>query len=144
MKTVFTLALGLAACLGLAANAQDKKDAPKIEGTWTLVSGKKMGTDVDDMSKKAKYIIGKDKITIDGGDGKFVMGYKLDPKNPMNIDMEILEGPIEGVKGMKAQGIIEVKGDDLKLAYSTEKDMRPKDFAGKDGNAFTFKRAKDK
>ena len=70
------------------------------------------------------------------------MGYKLDPKTkPMNIDMEILEG-IEGTKGSKAEGIVELKGEVLKLAYSIEKGKRPKNFEGKEGFMFEFKKAK--
>ncbi len=55
--------------------------------------------------------------------------------------MEILEGP-EGTKGSKAQGIIEQKGDTLKIAYTTDKDKRPKDFEGKEGNVFDLKKTK--
>jgi len=71
-----------------------------------------------------------------------VMGYKLDAKTtPINIEMEILEGP-EGTKGIKTGGIIELKGDVLKLAYSMEKDKRPKNFDGKEGNMFELQRMK--
>jgi uncharacterized protein (TIGR03067 family) len=144
MNRVAMLALGFAVCVGLTGRADDKKaDAPKIEGKYSLIKGKKNGTDVDDMAKKAKYIIDDKKITIDGGDMKFVMTYKLDPKaSPVAIDMEMVEAPIEGVKGTKAYGIIEAKGDTLKLAYSLAKDERPKDFTGKAG--FTFELKKDK
>ena len=40
------------------------------------------------------------------------------------------------------QGIVEAKGDTLKLAYSIDKDKRPKDFDGKEGFMFEFKKAK--
>lgn len=143
MKTVAVLAVGLLACAGLSARP-DEKDAPKIEGTYTLVSGKKMGQPVDDESKKAKYIVTKDKITIDGKDAKFVMSYKLDAKNPKNIDMEIVEAPIKDIVGSKAEGIFEAKGEELKLAYSIEKGKRPKDFEGKDGFSFVLKKSKGK
>ena len=70
---------------------------------------------------------------------KFVIGYTLNPKaTPPSIDLEILEGP-EGTKGEKAHGIVERKGDDLRIAYAFEKDKRPKDFDGKDGMLFIFK-----
>ena len=140
MKTIaaFALGLGLLASAGLAA--QD--EAPKIEGKYKLTGGKRDGKEIGDESKKGEYTITADKITIKGADASFVMGYKLDPKTkPMNIDMEILEG-VEGTKGAKAEGIIEMKGDVLKLAYSTEKGKRPKDFKGEEGNMFEFKKAK--
>jgi uncharacterized protein (TIGR03067 family) len=140
MMKFTVVALALFAC---AATAEDKKaDAPKIEGKWTLVSGKKNGSDVDDNSKKSTYTATKDKITIEGDGAKFVMGYKIDEKNPKNVDLEILEAPIPDLKGSKAQGIIELKGEEMKLAYSTEKDKRPKDFEGKADFLFVFKKAK--
>ena len=145
MKKFAVLALGLLTCAALSGRtvAEDKKaDAPKIEGKWTLVSGKKNGSDVDDNSKKSTYTADKDKITIEGDGAKFVMGYKIDPKNPKNVDLEILDAPIPDLKGSKALGIIELKGEELKLAYSTEKDKRPKDFEGKADFLFVFKKAK--
>jgi uncharacterized protein (TIGR03067 family) len=128
----------------LTGRAQDKKDAPpKIEGKWTLVSGKKNGEDIEnDSAKKATYTVTKDRITIEGNGAKFVMGYKFDDKNPMNIDLEMVETPIPDLKGAKAQGIVELKGEELKLAYSTEKGMRPKDFKGASDFLFVFKKAK--
>ena len=39
-------------------------------------------------------------------------------------------------------GIVELKGDVLKLAYSIDKDKRPKNFEGKEGFMFEFKKAK--
>ena len=132
--------LTLVLCVGLLSRAEDKKpDAPKIAGSYTLVKGKKNGEAVGDDAAKAKYTIDDKKITIAGKDGKYVMAYKLDGAK---IDMEILEAPVEGAKGSKGFGIVEVKGDTLKLAYNTEKDKRPKDFDGKEGFFFEFKKDK--
>ncbi|MBA4189329.1 MAG: hypothetical protein C0467_15135 [Planctomycetaceae bacterium] len=148
MKTIalFGLTLGMLGCLGLTAGAEDKKkeaaDPLKLEGKYTLVSGKKSGTAIDEEAKKSKISFAGDKITIEGMGIKFVMGYKVDDKaTPMTIDMEILEGP-EGTKGAKALGIIEVKEDVVKLAYSIDKEKRPKTFEGKDGFLFELKKAK--
>ena len=143
MKTIatFVVGLGLLGLLGQSSPAEDKK-VPKLDGKYTLVGGKKNGAAIDDESKKAAYTITEDKITIKGGEFSFVMGYKIDPKTePMNIDMVILEGP-EGTKDSKAQGIIEVKGDVVKLAYSVEKEKRPKDFKGEKDYFFELKKAK--
>lgn len=141
MKT-FTLALGLLACAALTGGAAD--DKLDLKGTYKLVGGKKNGTDVDENSKKATYTVTEDKFTIGGGEFKFVMGYKLDTKaTPAHIDMEILEGP-EGTKGSKAVGIVELKGDTLKLAYALDKEKRPKGFDGKDGFFFELKKEKGK
>jgi uncharacterized protein (TIGR03067 family) len=150
MKSIaaFALGLGLLALLGSTARTDDKKpEAPKLEGKYTLVGGKKNDKPIDDDAKKGEFTFTADKVTIKGMGMTFVMGYKLDAKQtPIHIDMEILEG-IEGSKGTKAAGIIEVKGDTLKLAYSLDKDKddkfkRPTNFDGKDGMFFEFKKAK--
>jgi uncharacterized protein (TIGR03067 family) len=147
MKTIaaFALGLGLLGWVGLACEAQDKEkkgEAPKLEGKWTLVSGKVNGTAIGDEAKKGEYTFTADKLTIKGMGVTFVMSYKLDAKaNPVGIDMEILEGP-EGSKGSKAQGIVELKDDVLKLAYTMDKDKRPADFKGEKGNVFELKKAK--
>ncbi|MBA4067855.1 MAG: hypothetical protein C0501_29975 [Isosphaera sp.] len=141
MKTTAALALGLLGSVWLTAAAQEKGEAPKLDGKYTLVSGKINGKAVGDDAKKGEYTFTGDKITIRAMDLKFVMGYKLDAKtSPTNIDMEILEGP-EGTKGTKAAGVVELKGDTLKLAYMIDKDKRAKDFDGKDGFYFELKKA---
>ncbi len=139
MKTI-ALAFGLAACLGLAARAEDKKI--DISGKYTVVSGKKNGADIDEKAKKATYTVTADTFTIAGGDVKFVINYKLKTdKTPVEIDMSIAEGP-DGSKGTPAVGIVEVKGDTLKLAYSLDKEKRPKDFEGKTGYYIELKKTK--
>lgn len=141
MKT-FALAVGVIACLALTAPAADEK--LDLTGTYKLTAGKKNGTDVDETAKKAEYTVTADKFTIKGGEFKFVMGYKLDAKaSPAQVDMEILEGP-DGSKGAKAVGIVELKGDVLKIAYSLDKEKRPKDFDGKTGFYFELKKEKGK
>jgi uncharacterized protein (TIGR03067 family) len=145
MKTItaFALGLGLVGFFGLGAVGQEKKpDAPKLEGKYTLVAGKINGKAIDEDAKKAEYTFTADQVTVKGKDIMFVMGYKIDPRtDPMNVDMAIADGT-EGSKGTKAQGIIEVKGDTVKLAYSTEKEKRPKDFKGEKDFYFELKKAK--
>ena len=159
MIAAVVLGLGLIGCPVLAGWAQDKKeekkedkkedkkeakmaDAPKLAGEYKLVSGKLNAVAVGDEAKKFEYTFTTEKMTIKNPEYKFVIGYKLDLKTtPINIDMEIQEGP-EGTKGSKAMGIIEMKGEIVKLAYSMEKDKRPKDFEGKDGNLFELKKSK--
>ncbi len=128
--------------MGLAQAQEKKGEAPKLEGKYTLVSGKVNGTAVGDDAKKSAFTFTAEKVTIKGGDLTFVMSYKLDAKtNPVSVDMEILEGP-EGTKGSKAVGIVELKEDTLKLAYSLDKEKRPKDFKGEKDFLFEFKKAK--
>jgi uncharacterized protein (TIGR03067 family) len=134
----FTLAVGLVACAGFA-RADDKID---LSGKYTVVGGKKNGANLDEKAKKAKYTATADSFTIEGGDVKYVFGYKLKAgTSPVEIDMAVAEGP-EGTKGIVAVGIVEVKGDTLKLAYSLDKEKRPKDFEGKTGFLIELKKAK--
>jgi uncharacterized protein (TIGR03067 family) len=138
MKT-FALAFVLLTCAGLVARADDKID---LAGKYTVVSGKKNGADIDEKSKKAKYTATADTFTVEGGDVKFVIGYKLKADaTPVEIDMSIAEGT-DGTKGITAFGIIEVKGDTLKLAYALDKEKRPKDFDGKAGFLIELKKTK--
>lgn len=120
MRTLGTL--GLALLLATAAPAEDKKggkfDPKALEGNWTYVSGQKSGEKSPEEALKGKVAITKDAITLTGGDARFVIAYKLDTaQSPVTIDMEMKESPFGA--GAKAIGIIEVKGDELKLCYVT-------------------------
>lgn len=170
MKVMAAVLLGfsIVLCAQLAGVAQDAKEpkpeqkkndkkdikpvaAPKLEGKYSLVSGsvfsKKGVTPVGDDVKKWQYTFTTDRISIKNPDNaavSLVFSYKLDASTiPMSIDMEVVDGP-DFTKGSKAAGIFEVKGDDLKLAYTMEKDKRPKNFEGKDANTFVLKKKAEK
>jgi uncharacterized protein (TIGR03067 family) len=138
MKT-FALAVGLLVCAGAAARAAD----PDLSGKYEVVSGKKNGANIDEKAKKAKYTVTADTFTITGGETKFVIGYKItDLKStPMALDMAVSEGP-DGTKNTVAVGIFELKGDTLKIAYSLDREKRPKDFEGKTGYMIELKKVK--
>lgn len=118
------LAFRLAACALLLAAvpvlAEDKKeekfDAAKLVGTYTYVSGVKNGEKANADNLKEKVVFEKDKLTLEGP-MKFVMKYELDTsKSPVQIKLEITESPFGA--GAKAEGIVELKGDELKFAYT--------------------------
>jgi uncharacterized protein (TIGR03067 family) len=122
----------------------DKFDAAKLVGTWKYVSGVKDGTKVDaDHFKGQTLTITKDTFTLKSDDATFVMKYELDAKSkPVGIKYTITEGPF-GV-GAKAEGIVEVNGDDLKVCYAPE-GAAPKTFEAKEGSKyhlFVLKRTK--
>lgn len=127
------------------ADAPKKFDAAKLEGTWKYTSGAKYGEKVAEDRLAGDVVITKDTFTMPAGpDMKFVMEYKLDAsKTPAHIDFSIKDGP---VKEGKAEGIIEINGDELKLCYGvvgTAK--RPEKFestAENKAHLFTLKRAK--
>jgi uncharacterized protein (TIGR03067 family) len=109
-------ALSLLVVAGLSL-AADKFDPAKLAGKWKFTEGTKAGTKVNETGLAGEVTIDKDKITIKGGDMTHVMEYKLDTtKTPVEITMEGKEGP---AMGTKADGIIELDGDTLKLAYTT-------------------------
>jgi uncharacterized protein (TIGR03067 family) len=76
-------------------------------------------------------------------DGEFV--FKLtfnDKKSPVEVDIEITEGPIG--KGSTTKGIVELKDDELKLCYdSSTTGDRPAKFDGEKAHYFVFKKKKD-
>jgi uncharacterized protein (TIGR03067 family) len=137
------LAAGSLAADGDKEDKADKFDAAKLVGTWTYVSAVKNGQKADaDNIKDAKVTITKDTMTLEGGAGKFVMKYTLDTKKkPVTISMKMTEG----AEGATAEGIIELKGDELKLCYATE-GAAPKKFESKEGSdhrLVVLKRAKE-
>jgi uncharacterized protein (TIGR03067 family) len=128
----------------VAADDKDKFDAGKMVGTWTYVSGEKNGTKVDPETLKGGTVkITKETITLESPQGKFVIKYTLDTKNsPVSLAMEMTESPFGA--GAMAKGIIDVKGDELKLCYATEGDA-PKKFETKEGSnshLFVLKKSK--
>jgi uncharacterized protein (TIGR03067 family) len=112
--------------------AEEKKaefDASKLEGKWKFVSGEKYGEKVDAKSLEAEVTITKDTITIKGGDMTHVINFKINAKaSPIAIDMKGKEG---AAADMSVDGIIELKGDLLKLCYAFPGQKRPTEFAAK-------------
>jgi uncharacterized protein (TIGR03067 family) len=137
---VFSLVL-----VSVRADEQGKLDPEKLIGTWTYVSGEKDGEKVsEDNLKAGSVVITKDKITLKSPQGEFVIKYALDTKkHPCAIAMEITEGP--GGQGSKADGIIAVKDDDLKICYPPMGGKAPTEFAAKKDSGlhyFVLKRKK--
>lgn len=148
MKAVRALAFAVVVALVVPVVAEDKKetkfDAEKVVGDWTITGGKKAGKDLGDEAKKGTYTISKDKITLkEDGKTQFVFTYTVDAKaSPAAIDMEIAESAIDGLKGSKAKGIIELSGEELKLTYDGMGGERPKKFDDDKAFAFVLKKKK--
>jgi uncharacterized protein (TIGR03067 family) len=143
---VVVLATGRSDNKKVEAGLEDVKfDADKLYGTWKITGGKKGGTDATDDAKKTVVTISKDKLVMEMkgpmGDMKFEFKYTIDAKvTPVAVDLEITEGPIG--KGEKRKGILELKGDDLKLAYPPEEGDRPAKFDDGKSHSFTLKKDK--
>jgi uncharacterized protein (TIGR03067 family) len=148
MKLLGTL-FAIVAVAGLASAEEKKFDAAKLEGKWKITEGTKNGAKVEEANLKGEVIITKDTVTIKAADMTHVMAFKLDTsKSPVQIDMEGKEGPAAGAK---AEGIISVDGDTLKLAYTTNiagsgfDGKRPTKFeSDKDSKSFYFLLKKEK
>jgi uncharacterized protein (TIGR03067 family) len=142
MRTSCLLALGVAV-LALSPLSADEKakddgkvDPAKLVGTWSYVSGVRDGKNVPEENlKKGTVEITKETISLKNEDGTYVIKYTLDmKKTPCAISMEITKGP-QG-EGAKSEGIIALKGDELKLCYAPMGGDAPKEFASKEGSMF--------
>jgi uncharacterized protein (TIGR03067 family) len=151
MKIFLTLTT-LMLTLGFVFSDDDKKkdekkdegfDVKKLEGKWSLVSGMKNGTKSEGDALKTEFSVSGDVMKMKTGDGEFVFKLKIDPKKtPVQVDIEITEGPIG--KGTVTKGILELKDDELKLCYdSTGMGDRPAKFEGEKAHLFVLKKKKD-
>jgi uncharacterized protein (TIGR03067 family) len=127
------------------ADDPGKLSPANLVGTWTYVSGEKDGDKANEADlKKASVIFTKSNITLKGEQGDFVLKYELHAsKSPATIAMEITEGPAG--QGAKAEGIIELKDDTLRICYPAMGGKTPTEFrAPKDSGLhyFVLKRKK--
>jgi uncharacterized protein (TIGR03067 family) len=135
--------------VGLSVPADDDKgeqkfDPARLAGTWTYVSGEKNGEKLDkEHFGDSKLTITDKTITLEGPPGKFVMEYTLDAKKtPIGISMKMTESPFGA--GATAEGILELKDNDVKMCYATSGDALKK-FEAKEGSnyhLFVLKRSK--
>jgi uncharacterized protein (TIGR03067 family) len=148
--TKFLSVLAMVGLIGFAT-AQDKKDekkseafdAKKLVGEWSIESGLKAGSKSGDEIKKMVATIDKEGVLkMKTPDGEFVFKLKFDEKKtPVEVDIEILDGPIG--KGSTTKGIAELKGDEFKLCYDgTGMGDRPAKFDGEKANLFVLKKKK--
>jgi uncharacterized protein (TIGR03067 family) len=115
-----------------APAADGKKDAEKIQGTWTILSMERGGEKgPEDKIKNTKVVITDGLMTIKDPMREERANFKLDPaKNPKTIDFT----PEKGKEGV-VEGIYELKGDTLKLCFTKPGGTRPTEFASKAGTA---------
>lgn len=140
MRMVLTLAVAFAATTAYAADF----DAKKLEGSWTFKSGMKAGTKAADESLKGEVVIKGDVMKMPLGDMNFEFKLVIDgKKTPVEVDLEITEGPIG--KGEKAKGILSLEGDELKICYPPPGTTdRPTKFDGEKNHLFVLTKKKAK
>jgi uncharacterized protein (TIGR03067 family) len=123
------LVLGLA--LTLAAPAPKKSDeepTAKLDGEWVVESFEGAPGDAPPPGTiTMRFADGKINITEPGGKGKTEeAGYSVDmTKKPATIDIK--KKPDKGPEEL-VQGIIEIKGDTMKLCFSRDGATRPTAF----------------
>jgi uncharacterized protein (TIGR03067 family) len=146
MKLHVVAVLTAAMLLLGAAAGQEKGDQDQIQGEWTIVSlesgGKKPP---EEFLKEMRMIITKDQMIFAKGDKKKEpVTFKLDPgKKPKWINLTAKEAGME----IMFPGIYELKGDELKICFTAEKEKaeRPKEFTSAEGSRhvlFVLKREK--
>lgn len=131
------------AVLALAVLCSPAMAADNLIGSWKVESGVKNGEKIEkDSLEPVGVEITKDKIVLTNKkeNAKFVLGYTL---KDGKLDMTIEEGP-EQAKGMKAKGIVEVKGDTLRLCYSLAGDAPTKFESKADSKTHCFTLKRDK
>lgn len=135
---------GLIALAG-GAGLDEGTKAEDLVGTWSMVSVSKGGeTKSGDEVSGQTCVFTKETLTQELAGMRFAYKFTVDAtKNPSRIALEVTDSPFGA--GSKADGIIEVKGDEMKLAYSTE-GGRPETFdpdkAGADVRICVLKRKK--
>lgn len=104
-----------------------------LEGTYRLVSSENSGEPVPDKENEGAMVrFTKDRIMATDRDRKetYAATYKLDAsKTPAVIHMMSLLPK----KGMPAKGIVEIKGDTVRLIYSFDEGKAPTEFKTQKG-----------
>jgi uncharacterized protein (TIGR03067 family) len=152
MRTIAGLVLGLLVA-GTAADGQDKKDPPKLEGTYIIVGleagGEKLPAELFEKAPEADrtIVIKGDKLIATKGGKEDAIEFKTDTsKTPAHITTT--EKKPDG-KTETSYGIFKVDGDTLIICMveSGKEADRPKEFkTTKDNKAMlmTLKKKKDK
>lgn len=129
------LAVTAGALLAADEKTDAKKALAKLQGTWMTERLESNGSDLTEKFKVTLIIKGN-QITVKGNDevqkDYAKATFKIDPSTkPPLIDMEVLGG---SQKGVKMEGIYELKGDQLKLCVKVIGSDRPTKFATKEGS----------
>ncbi len=137
--TYTLIALSMSALVAAA----ERFDTKKLEGSYTVVSGQRDGKALPEEEFKGSVVtFTADRVTGTDKDRKmfFASTYTIDDSSrPYTIKME----SISPKKGEKAEGVIEIDGDTVKLCYNLPGGKAPRGFeAGEKQHCFVLKRMK--
>ena len=142
MRRMLLLASAFALVVPVYTLADDKADASKLVGTWTVTAEETGGTKASADKIKGKQVkITRDTITCMDRDGKTEMACKYEVTGtgtPMKAELTCTEGEH---KGKKMSAILELEGDTLKCCHSKPGEEAPTKFETKEGQCcITLKR----
>lgn len=138
MKTTHVLGLAALLGLGLAAladdrPADDKKKGGPLVGTYVITGGEKHGKEIppDRLADNLVNITAQSFVVFDKDKNEtYAATYRLDAtKKPWRITLTSTLGP---AKGVKAEGLVEVKADRVKLIYALPEGKVPTEFRTQD------------
>lgn len=146
--TTFGIGIGLGLALLLPpaptqARGDDETTADSILGTYTYESGKRGREEIEKDRLRGKVQITRDTILLlgEGGSEDFVIRYEFTPGEagkPAKLKMEITKGVVEDAVGSRAAGLIERKGDTVRLLYDFQDGRTPDDLEPDDAMQHLF------
>jgi uncharacterized protein (TIGR03067 family) len=139
MRSLFAIALGLIVGLPAAFAAptkekEEKDDAKKFAGDWTITAWRQYGNDLDqDQLDTAKWTVKDDKYTFEMSGNLEEGKLKIDSsKKTPTVDLDITEG---NCKGKGQPGIYKIDGDTITLCLAKPGGTdRPTDFTSTEDN----------
>jgi uncharacterized protein (TIGR03067 family) len=136
------VAVGLLVGAGAPAGEGKKdKDKAGLQGVWKVVTVEERGKSMED-NEGHEVIFKGDEFTLKRGDKTLVKAkFKLDPaKKPKQIDLEITEDRSGKHVGQTAEGIYELKNDELKccIVEPGSGGARPTEFSAPEGTKLVF------
>jgi uncharacterized protein (TIGR03067 family) len=144
MKKAIALVGGILFVLAFQVQADDKADAQKLIGKWTVQSQSKNGREETAQNIKGKQVvITRDMITCTDANQQHELAasYQLDTSSkPWTITLTATEGDHKG-KTMKGIARLE-NGDTLEVCFAEPDQPAPTDFkAGQNHTCFTLKKS---
>jgi uncharacterized protein (TIGR03067 family) len=150
MKNTIT-ALTLATLLGAGAAApaderpEGKPKASPLAGEYTITGGEKHGNEIpaDRLEDNVVRISDRTFVVFDREKNQtYADSYRLDTtKKPWRIRMTSTRAP---AKGVKAEGLVQVDGDRVKLIYALTEGKPPTEFRTQDRQVLFLLKKVDK
>ena len=139
LTSQFAIGLIVGVLVGGVSCGQDESkkhefDPAQLSGQWKYLEGKRAGEPANEENLATAVTITDKEFTLEGDGQTFVISYKVNPKtDPLEIDLEISEGP---GAGQKAIGILRLADGKMTLCYDPTGAKRPDKFESDDSNGW--------